>query len=90
MLKGSARCEFVLRPLVESGLLAFPAESDGPCADLNFPSLQQLAFLDLPTGDWPVRWAVCRHLGPQNRAVERRGLKSWRHIAQEMVISRFS
>ena len=74
-----------------SGLPALLAESDGPRADLIFPSLQRLPLLDLPIGDWSARrCAVCRHRGPQNWAVERRGTKGRRHMAQAIVMLRFS
>src|SRR3954452_2464273 len=89
MLSASSRREADPRALGENGLLGLPAESDGLRTDLIFPSLQRLAFLDLPIGDWPARrCAVCRHLGPQNWAVERRGMKGRRHMAQAIAMSR--
>jgi len=76
MMGGSNRRAAELRPLVESRLPVSSPGLDGLRADLNSLSL---AFPDLPTGNWSARrWAVCRHLGPQNRAVDRSGLKGRR------------
>src|SRR5919197_4686235 len=85
----SGRCAAATGSIGGGGGVPAPAaEPGGHRVDRTLVSLRRLALPSPSTGDrLALRCAACRHRGPQNRAVERRGTNDWWQTTQRIVIS---